>query len=493
MINTKKPAGKTDLFLFFGLILASVLIVYFSPVVLSLIFFLILLLLIFFSKKDYFWVAFLFILNDAPGRLFSTFSNPDGSDYSTVAKSLPFLELGGIKISFMDLFLLVLLFKALTSGKPNNFIFKNDFKFLMVFFVIVILYSFLFRVEPTNIVYSIRKILPWVLIIFIPKKFAFDDFKKLDRLIFPFVFLAFASQVYTFITGHYLLDSFTGGISVRAEALEWSEEGGYRAGDSAFVLFYCFIKGLFYFFSKEKEFPDKYVILVIFTSVLSIFLVASRGWNGSILIVLLLTIFQNGNRISFNRIIIFVLSFIFLIFVLFATFPGFDNQSSFVINRLFTVTKIAEGDYTAGGTLSRITERTPVVMNAFTQSPVFGFGFSTIFYRWGDVHVGHPTMLLNVGIFGFIIFTFIFFKWLFYLFQHARTRLIRDRYGNAALVFSSSLIFIYILHSTGQSSWGFYIPYEQTIISICILLTFFSALIQNQANLIKGERPVKSR
>jgi len=474
-----------DLILFFGLMLASVIIVYFTPVVLSRIFFLIILLFIYISKKDYFWIAFLFVLNDAPGRLFSAFSNPEGLDYATASKSLPFFEFGGIRISFMDLFLLVLLIKALTSGKPNNFIFKNDFKFLLIFFIIAILYSFVFKVQATNIIYTIRKVLPWILIIFIPKKFAFDDFNKLDRLIFPFVFLAFASQVYTFITGHYLIDFFTGGISVRADALEWSEEGGYRAGDSAFVLFYCLHKGFFYFFSKEKKFSDKYITLIILISVLSIFLTATRGWIIAVIIVTLLTLYQNSNRVNILRIFSILLSGILFVFILLLVFPGFDKQSEFVINRVYTISAIAEGDLSAGGTLSRLTERAPAVMREAMKSPLFGYGFSSNFYYFADIHVGHPTMLLNVGVLGFIIFTFIFFKWLYVLVKWAKNKMIQAVYGNAVLVFSSSLIFIYILHSSSQTAWGFYITVEQTIISICLLLTSFSAIIQHQAKLVK--------
>jgi hypothetical protein len=485
MINKKESVFNGDMIRFFLLLVFSVTIVYFTPVILSRIFFLILLLFIFISKKDYFWVAFLFVLNDAPGRLFSNFDNPDAMDYTTVAKSLPFFEFGGMRVSFLDLFMLVLLLKVLIGGRPNHFIFKNDFKFLLVFFIIVILYSFVFKIEVTNLVYTIRKVLPWILIIFIPKKFAFGDFIKFDRLIFPFVFLAFASQVYTFITGHYLIDFFTGGISVRADALEWSEEGGYRAGDSAFILFYCLHKGFFYFFSKEKKFSDKYTTLVILLSVLSIFLTATRGWIIAVVVVTLLTLYQNSNRVNILRILSILLSGILFVFILFLVFPGFDKQSEFVINRVYTISAIAEGDLSAGGTLSRLTDRAPAVMGVWVQSPLFGYGFSRIFYRYADIHVGQPTMLLNVGIFGFLIFTFIFFKWLYILVKWAKNKMIQATYGNAALVFSSSLIFIYILHSSSQTAWGFYITVEQTTISICLLLTSFSAIVQQQTKLIK--------
>jgi hypothetical protein len=97
---------------------------------------------------------------------------------------------------------------------------------------------------------------------------------------------------------------------------------------------------------------------------------------------------------------------------------------------------------------------------------------------------GHPTMLLNVGIIGFIIFTVIFFKWLYYLVKIAKNKMIQAAYGNAALVFSSSLIFIYTVHSSSVSTWGFY-SNATSIIPLCLLLSSFNAIILHQIDLNK--------
>jgi hypothetical protein len=79
----------------------------------------------------------------------------------------------------------------------------------------------------------------------------------------------------------------------------------------------------------------------------------------------------------------------------------------------------------------------------------------------------------------------IILKWLYQIILTARKKTIKDEYGNAVMVFSSSLVFIYIIHSTSQTCWGFYMPLEQSVIAICMSLTSFNAVIHHREDLIK--------
>ena len=110
------------------------------------------------------------------------------------------------------------------------------------------------------------------------------------------------------------------------------------------------------------------------------------------------------------------LVFIVLISIV-LTIPKINLQILQVVERTLTMEDLAKGDLTAGGSLSRLTERGPRVMKKFYEQPVLGYGFSEEYYKFLDGHVGNQSLLLNGGIIGFIIisyFHFIIFSLLYY-------------------------------------------------------------------------------
>lgn len=443
------------------------------PFILNQLFFIIILIAAYNSKKDYFWLALFFVFLDAPGRLFA------GGDLSDT-KRLAFYNLSsGITFQFSDLFIAVFILKLIQKKEIITTIFKKDFKFLIVFGFFILLYSFLFGINTTNLISSIRILASWFLF-FIVAKFILteEDFLKFNRLIFPFVFLALASQFYSYLFGNYFAYTMKG-ITFREDLLLLSSvtqgtDEALRAADSSLILIYAFSLAFFYLISKSNYFSKKYLLYIISTAFLSVFLSATRGWILAFLIMSLLIFIsskRNKNIIFFYGIRIVLLMLVLTLFV-----PAFQIQISNVFMRFETIASLAKGDMTAGGTLQRLDVRGPRVLGKFSENPVLGWGFSNQYFEFADRHVGQYTMLLNIGIIGFIIFNLIFLKWCIKIYDTARKKAVVRTYGvNSVKVFMFALIGMYIIHSTSAMSWGF---------EISLAHIFFYSLILQYVNII---------
>ena len=94
-------------------------------------------------------------------------------------------------------------------------------------------------------------LIPFSFIYILPKLTSYEDMVKFDRLLFPWVIIAFISQISTFLTGHYWVDYLGGDSAVGEDLLLVSEDQVSRAGSSAYILLYCFIKEFFIYLIKE--------------------------------------------------------------------------------------------------------------------------------------------------------------------------------------------------------------------------------------------------
>lgn len=88
--------------------------------------------------------------------------------------------------------------------------------------------------------------------------------------------------------------------------------------------------------------------------------------------------------------------------------PIFRNQVNAAWSRLETVENMFEENPTSDQMMARFTVRAPRVMDGFLSSSiVLGAGFSDLYYEFTDGHVGYQNILLNTGIIGILIFTFV--------------------------------------------------------------------------------------
>ena len=258
-----------DIYLLIALLLISFFSVYYLPSLINRIVFLLLLISAIRSRYDYVYLVWFFIINDAPGRLFS------GGTFDAVRIPL-YPILPGVSISFQELFILFYLLKLLSLKRPVRFIFKKEFTWFYLFGVFVVLYSIPLGVDFDNVIRTFRLLFPWALVLILPAYFYHRKIVvRSSLLLFPMVFLALASQVYSYITGDYL-DHTLRGISFGYLGLD--QVSLSRSYSAMYILLFCIIQALYFFFSKKKEINRNYLGLVALTGSLSVYLSATRGW-----------------------------------------------------------------------------------------------------------------------------------------------------------------------------------------------------------------------
>ena len=174
---------------------------------------------------------------------------------------------------------------------------------------------------------------------------------------------------------------------------------------------------LFYLADKKKTFNGVYLMTVILANFSSIYLSATRGWTISMTFLLILSM-AFIMEFSIKRLIAFAIIGV----VLFAgamRVPVVKNQMTNAMKRMMTVSKIAEGDLSAGGTLLRLNLRGPRALRNWKQSKLTGLGFSDVFFEVSDEHVGNHNILLHSGIIGSALM--IIFLWLYFLIKDLYT------------------------------------------------------------------------
>ena len=191
-----------QLFLLFGL---AIYFVYYAPSILNKVFFSTTLVLFYKSKKDYFWVAFVFLLMMAPGTLFRIV---EGTDHN-----IPKIGIGsGLELGYFGFFILIAFMKALyKKGKKMNSLFKTQYKFLLIYLVFLNVISLFYGFNLSFFIVYLKTFLTYTLFfslpILIPKS---EYWFKFAILFSPFVILVFISQLYNIFQGHLMVYFFLG-------------------------------------------------------------------------------------------------------------------------------------------------------------------------------------------------------------------------------------------------------------------------------------------
>jgi hypothetical protein len=306
-----------------------------------------------------------------------------------------------------------------------------------------------------------------------------NDFNNLNKLLFPIVIVAIISQFYSYTVGSYFADTLNGGIGVRNLAITDDRDNISRAANSSFILLFCFVNAIFYFFSKKQIFNKTYLLLIIFFAFFSVFLSATRGWILGYTLIILLTIFFISKS---KRLLLPIVSYTCLILLCIITiYPKTLIQLQNASERLLTIESLASGDITAEGTLSRLDERGPRVLNKFNESPVFGWGFSENYFDFRDNHVGHHNLLLNVGVIGYILLNILFFKWCFNIYIISKKNTIPTISNNSSIyIYMFALFGMYIIHSSSAQAWGLDISVAHVLFYSLLLqrISYFALLKQ---------------
>jgi len=445
--------------------------VYFLPAVLSRIIFLVILATAYRSRLDHVYLVWFFIINDAPGRLFSA------GEFG--AARIPLYPIAsGISVSFQELFLFLYILKLFQLKKFPTFLFKKEFTWFLVYGVAVAGYSLLLGMSFDNMVRAFRTLLPWSLVFIVP--FYIHNrqiFVRASLMLFPVVFFAFAAQIFSYLTGNYL-DHYLRGVDF--EQLRAGGQSLTRAYSAIYIILFSIIQGLYFFFNGKGEIKQNYLAAVIFFGIFSVFLTATRGWFIALSLLLfgVTVLFFNARQIKRLARLIGVSAVVFLI--IFTQFPRIQQQVTGAIDRISTLESLVEGDVTAQGTLKRIDVRIPRVMAKFWGSPFLGWGFSNEFYKYADGHVGHHNILLHVGILGFIFVNGLF------LFMCLKTRKLAGQKGlrvkerRAPLIYLLGLLTVVVIHSTSTQLWGYTLSMEKILFFAFFFAAVNTVFVQNR-------------
>jgi len=453
------------------LTIAAVL-VYYVPAPFNKILFLGVLPLAWRTKRDYLWLAFFFIVGDMPGGLFS--GGLVGDPYR-----LPIYNLmPDISFTIREIYLLLILVKVLFKPDRKQNFQKNYFTkelTLLGYYLILLLVISTFMGMTFDGYKSFYKIcLNLTLFISVPLIFYNRDyFVKFLNILFPFAIIAILFQVYSLTFGQQLIAVLKPGVGVLSgsgSAEEWQ-----RPIEMAHVLLVCFTGSLFFLNKGNRFFKLRYLIIINLVSFLAIFLTGTRTWFLALILVYLyffLTRLQQISSVFIRYIFIISAIVIGIGFV-----PVIRDQIFNAWDRLSTLENFAEGDITAGGTVSRFDVRGPRVMEGFRASTIIsGAGFSKLYYEYQDGHVGYQNMLLNAGIAGIILFALIIAKALYIPYR-------MSMFGNLPslskheLKASSLLLIALLIINTGTQTLGYTPDGNNRFLLMVLALTFINQAI----------------
>ncbi len=327
------------------------------------------------SKKDYFWLAFGFLISSSAAGFFSFFTKP--------------LVIG--PVPFFVAFTIVAIAKSIKYGKFAKYFYFNIF-IVLVFYYSVLRFS-------TKIDHNIIKLfLPLTLLLVLPLLLkTFQDIQKFFHLLFAGLFIVFIGQWYHILTGNDLAFSLFGVVRAGYNRIIAGDASEFIRSVEGIYLSYMTLIGSTFFLSIKKK--SRYYLIILLISLVSIWITATRGWMIASFVAVI-PYFLNLRKRQISNILLVSIVFIILI----TQITPFKRQLNLAFNRLETVEQLVGGDATAGGTLTRLTDRHEPVWNKFLASPIFGWGWSDEYMLNIDPHVGNQNLLMNVGIIGFILF-----------------------------------------------------------------------------------------
>jgi len=418
------------------------------PQIISQMFFLLLIIYVFYSKDSIFWLTWYFVIVDAPGGIF-------GSVSAAEVYRLPLYNLGpGVSLGFHELFLFMFIFKWIMGNRRMDFIFKYQAWLILILGVTYFLISFFLGISASNIINTVRTILPWFWVLIIPSYVkGRPDLDRIFAMLLPFVLIAFISSFQVFFTGQFIRGILSGTSAVSRFG-EASEENLLRVSSSFYIVFLSIIQSLYLIISRSKTFKPNVLLLVIAVATLTILFSGTRGWIIALVILFMSLFFVPGfsTLITTLRAVVII---VFLFIILETISPILPSQIGMSVERVLTLQALAEGDLTAGGTLSRLTERGPRVMAVWRESPLIGWAFSDTFYAYSDVHVGNQTNLLNLGILGFTLFNGIYLSILMKTQKWGRKLKKYYSGGNEYIVYLFALLALFFIHTSSGALWSF--------------------------------------
>ncbi len=453
---------KRDIINLYVLFAVSVVVIYFAPRIAAIVLQVIFLFAFYRSRKNYFWLAFVFIIQNFPGGLFSRYTNDIEHTFSLFQSS----PVG--TLYFWMVFILIAFFKSVKLKSDYRFILEKNIILLFAYFLFLILIFGLYKMTAVT-----RTLLPWLFLFILPRLLKKEeDFAGFFNLVFSFVFFVVFTQVFQLVFRATVAEILGGSnITLATEELERVA----RPGDGIFISYVSIFGALYYLILKKKYFSRNYLITITGLAIFSIFITATRSWMISTLFVFgFYVVFIAKAKTAIIQRLVFPL---LMIVIITQYVPVVRQQIDLAKQRYETIKLLLEGDPTAGGTLTRLTSRGPAVMEKFRESPVIGWGYGDEARKYTDGHVGNQNLLMHNGVIGYLFWLMLWLNFVLKMINLDKSITSANPYKNIPKLFIIMLLGILIINASAQ--WFGYLLQFLPGFTILFLFTFASFVYKN--------------
>ena len=443
-----------------ALFFLTVLVIYSGiPKILKQIYILLLLVLFWNSNKNYFWLAFFLILLSQPLHFFIHSS-------AGYAHRLPLFNLAsGVSLSTHDIFMIAALLKAILYGKKYKYKLFEPLIFLAGYAILLFIASvYIYGISFEDLTKFLRRFIFWCYFISIPYLISEpEDIIKSIYLFTPFVYLIFLSGIYFIITGTYFVYFFDPGsvreLSIMGQTYRWHISG-------AMIIHIGLIFPLILSFHKNY---DNYLVTTAIASYIAMMLSATRVWFIVFSLIIISYFLIKG---GLSKLIKYSVLATIILLILANLFGGFKNNIAMSWQRLSSVFSIGNEDSFSTRTLEGKIYGEKGVTNALQgigKKPILGWGFSTEAQKYINEDIGNFSLIVQVGLMGFFIFSYFWIKF-FMLMNNSKKNLSPGNpYKKSIIIFSISFFGYLIAHFTTHQFFG-YILLGSHIFFLCYFI-----------------------
>lgn len=170
------------------------------------------------------------------------------------------------------------------------------------------------------------------------------------------------------------------------------------------------------------------------------------------------------------RSLISVIISVMLIISIVSFIPKLNNLLRSNVDRVSTLKSLAEGDLTAGRTLSRLSVRLPRLLKGIKQNPILGWGFSNTFDHYRDGHVGWANQILQMGIVGLLLFIMFWFSFWNYNANLSKRLSLKNPFKKSVAALNIGLLCLLVIHSTSRTMFNISMNHSMLVLVILYFL-----------------------
>ena len=419
------------------------------------------------SKRDYFWIAFFYILSLEPAYLFWS-----SSDQAFIPQ---IRAVSGISLTIFDLYLVGMFVKALSKPRVNSsFHFSSGLRYTLFYLLLITLPISFIDLDSNALLRNTRFLFYYSLIFSINKLLKNPaEVMKIALLSLPALVLIVYDQLYTYLNGELWITQFNPWF--KGFRLMNVFSGTVRAVSAGLELGYT---GLFVALvlrmQKDNESLGKYGNYIIALVAFAFFLSITRNLIVFLgLFLITSTFFKPSTLFRYVNI-----GVIFVILILLAQSMGFLNATFIddALARFDILTKLAAGNIEQTDTFqSRIDNEFESVYSAFMTSPLLGVGLTGIFNNTFNTDVGVINTLMLLGVIGTSMLFFFLFRTLSLLLTEIRNPKNPDR--DLYIPVFASFIALIPLYLTLKD---FFLVHPHKVFYLAIVLCFADKLYDKE-------------